>query len=61
MEENNNSVICVTGSRTYKLAVIDEKVKTPEEIYDKIIEDLLTFLTDWLVNHIMKVDKLITQ
>ncbi|MDO5574640.1 MAG: hemerythrin family protein [bacterium] len=28
---------------------------------DKVIEDLLAFLTDWLVNHIMKVDKLITQ
>ena len=32
-----------------------------DENQDKIIEDLLTFLTDWLVNHIMKVDKLITQ
>ena len=32
-----------------------------DEDQDKIIEDLLTFLTDWLINHIMKVDKLITQ
>lgn len=32
-----------------------------DENQDKIIEDLLQFLTDWLVNHIVKMDKLITQ
>ena len=47
MEENNNSVICVTGSMSYKLAVIDEKVKTPEEIYDKIIEEVLCDYPDY--------------
>lgn len=32
-----------------------------DENQDEIIEELLVFLTDWLVNHIMKMDKLIVQ
>ena len=30
-----------------------------DENQDEVIEDLLSFLTDWLINHIMKMDKLI--
>lgn len=32
-----------------------------DENQDDVIEELLAFLTDWLVNHIMKMDKLIAQ
>ena len=31
-----------------------------EEEQDDKIQEILTFLTDWLTNHILKVDKLIT-
>ena len=32
-----------------------------DENQDGVIEELLSFLTDWLVNHIMKMDKLIAK
>lgn len=32
-----------------------------DENQDEKIQEILTFLTDWLCNHILKLDKLITQ
>ena len=32
-----------------------------DENQDEVIEGLLSFLTDWLINHIMKMDKLIAE
>lgn len=42
-----------------KLEEID--IQGLDENQDSVIEDLLKFLTDWLVSHIMEVDKQIAQ
>lgn len=42
-----------------KLEELDEM--DMDDNQDKVIEDILAFLTDWLVNHIVNMDKLITQ
>lgn len=42
------------------IAKLEEtKLEAIEENQDQVIQDLLEFLTDWLINHIVKMDMLI--
>ena len=46
-EKNKNSVICVLGSKIYKLGVIDKDCDEPEKVFDKILEEVLCDYPDY--------------